>query len=170
MARTFVDEGIRVHGWKVGEVPALPGDFEAITEAEWATGIDFSPQMVAGNCTLEFTDPETINEQAYSEPSGASQTPTKDNFNVDLQLFGDRTAGVLSASDPRKRMKKREEWYFAQRAAVPYELDPEAGQDYTFYKVMVTVINDLTVPDGATEKVQVKTLPRAHSGRGTIVT
>lgn len=169
MARTFQDEGTLVRAWKADDAD-LPEDFEAITVAEWATGADISAQLVVGSSTFEFGDPATVDEKSWAD-KGNSQTPTTDTHNVEMLMFGDRTpgTGILTANDPRKVFAKREEWYFAVRPGVPADLSATAGQDYTYYKSMISVINDQPNPDGSTEKVQIRTLPRGESGRGTLV-
>lgn len=166
MARTFLDEGTQVVCWKADDAN-LPDDLDAITTTEWATGTNISGQLVVDSSTFEFSDPATVSEKSW-EDKGNSETPTTDSHNVELLMFGDRTDGALSNSDPRKVFKKREVWVFAVRPGVPEDTDAAAGQDYTYYRSIISVINDRPNPDGGTEKVHIKTLPRGLSGRGVI--
>lgn len=167
MARTFLDEGTDVRAWKEGGTPALPANWDAITPTEYATGKTIAAQLVVGSSTFEFADPDTVDEKSYAD-KGKSQTPTTENANVEMTMFGDRTNGTLSTDDPRKVFATREVWYFVVRPGVPQDTTGAAGQDYTYYKRLISVINDLSAPDGGTEKVNIKTLPAGDQGRGVI--
>jgi hypothetical protein len=165
MTMTFQDEGTAARYFKGTSIPA---NLAAITATQWAAGTDIAGALVVGSSTFQFTDPDTIDEKSYKD-KGKSQIPTTDNYEGNATMRRDRTAtGTLSATDPTKIFVPREEGYIALRPGVPEDTAVAIGQDYVYFKYMVSKVNPLTAPNGETEKVEIGFLQRGDAGFGVI--
>lgn len=163
--RTFLDEGTACRVFKAEKFPV---DMEKITVTEWAAGIDIADQLIVGQTTFQFTDPDTTDETSWKD-KGKAQSPTADNYEGSATMFRDRGSdGALTERDPLKVFKHREVLYIGVRQGRPEDVSVTAGQDYQFFRFMVSKRNPLPNPDGATEKIEIAFLAQGHAGFGEI--
>jgi len=165
MAATFMDQGTAVRWFTDADIPA---DMEAITVAEWEAGADIADQLVVGSSSFQFTDPDTTDEKTYKD-KGKVQQPTYDNYEGNATMRRDRDAtGLLLPADPLTVFEHRSVGYIALRPGQPEDEAVAAGQDYVYFKFMVTKRNPITVPNAETEKIEVGFLPQGDSGHGVL--
>lgn len=168
MAATFLDQGTAAR-WIPADatIDITPEDLEAITLAEWNAGTDIAGQLVVGSSTFQFTDPDTTDEKTWKD-KGKVTEPTYDNYECSATMRRERTTlGILAGDDPLKVFSHRQIGYIVIRPGQPEDVEAAVGQDYTFYKVMVSKRNPIPDPNGETEKIEIGFLPRGHGGHGT---
>lgn len=166
MARTFLDEGTLALVFKEADKPA---DLEKISAAAAASALNISGQLVVGSTTFQFNDPETTDETSWAD-KGKAQTPTVDNYEGSATMFRDRDATAkLTENDPLNVFGHREIVYVVTRPGRPEDVEAASGQDYQYFKFMVSKRNPLPNPNGETEKIEIGFLPQGDAGFGEFV-
>lgn len=169
MTATFLDQGTAARWLPIGATPDVtPVDLEAVTLAEWAAGTDIAGQLIVGSSSFNFTDPDTVDEKTWKDKGKVSE-PTYDNYECSATMRRDRDeTGALSATDPLKVFSHREEGYILIRPGVPEDTAAAVGQDYQYFKVMVSKRNPISDPNGENEKIEIGFLPRGDGGFGVL--
>lgn len=163
--KTYLDEGTLAGFFREADFPANP---EAITVAEFADMVEVSEQLIVGSFNMNFLDPDTDPERTWGT-KGNSVEPTIENYEVGGTMRRDRdNTGATTTKDPMKLFEHREVVLFIKRQGYPFDVGLATGQEYEFFKVMVSKRNPLGNPDGTTEKLDLSTLPQGLCGTGVV--
>lgn len=159
MAR-IVDLGVTQYLWIEG-VDGIVNEL-APTVAELTAGVNISPQVVT-TTTLDAAASDTVNERSVTDVSNAV-VPTVGNYEGQLVMFRDFTAGAPTATDPLTVIGKAQGavGWIARRVGKPASTAATAADLYDLFLVMI----DNPQTSGGTGEGYLKaTFPLLQQGR-----